>query len=168
MASPPARFLQFRATLTGNAELSDVGVAYQMKNVAPVVAQVEITPPNYRFPAPAPTSAATAPIRRCIAADLIVNDGRPAQSSAVSSDPGTPALTFAKGQIGARWLAEDDNDDALEFKVEIRGVNETIWKLLRDKVRERYLSWDSTAYPTVSTSCASRRPTLHRIHPTRL
>ena len=26
-----------------------------MKNVAPVVAQVEITPPNYRFPAPAAT-----------------------------------------------------------------------------------------------------------------
>jgi hypothetical protein len=55
-------------------------------------------------------------------------------------------LTFAKGQIGARWLAEDDNGDALQFKVEIRGVNETAWKLLRDKVRERYLSWDSTAY----------------------
>ena len=55
-------------------------------------------------------------------------------------------MTFAKGQIGARWLAEDDNGDALEFKVEIRGANETAWKLLRDKVRERYLSWDSTAF----------------------
>ena len=53
VASPPARFLQYRATLSGNAELSDVAVAYQMKNVAPVVAEVEITPPNYRFPAPA-------------------------------------------------------------------------------------------------------------------
>ena len=71
---------------------------------------------------------------------------RPAQSPAVSSDPGTPALTFDKGQIGARWLAEDDNGDALVFKVEIRGVNEKAWNVLRDKVRERYLSWDSTAY----------------------
>ena len=26
-------------------------------------------------------------------------------------------------------------------------MNETAWKLVRDKVRERYLSWDSTAYP---------------------
>lgn len=147
VASPPARFLQFRATLTGNAELSDVGVAYQMKNVAPVVAQVEITPPNYRFPAPAPTAAATAPNPTLILPPISLSTTRrPAQSSTVSSDPGTPALTFAKGQIGARWLAEDDNDDALEFKVEIRGVNETVWKLLRDKVRERYLSWDSTAY----------------------
>ncbi len=56
-------------------------------------------------------------------------------------------MTFAKGQIGARWLAGDENGDTLQFKVEIRGVNETAWKPLRDKVRERYLSWDSTSYP---------------------
>ena len=55
-------------------------------------------------------------------------------------------MTWAKGHIGARWLAEDDNGDTLEYKVEIRGVNETAWKLVRDKVRESYLSWDSTAY----------------------
>jgi hypothetical protein len=142
-ASPPARFLQFRATLAGNAELSDVGVAYQMKNVAPVIAQVEITPPNYRFPAPAPAATTNAPSPTLI---LPAIQRRPAQSPAVSSDPGTPALAFANGQIGARWLAEDDNGDALEFKVEIRGEKESAWKLLRDKVRERYLSWDSTAY----------------------
>jgi hypothetical protein len=146
VASPPARFLQFRATLngmTGNAELSDVSVAYQMKNVAPVVAQVEITPPNYRFPASAATPATTSPSPTLILPPI---QRRPTQSAQVSADPGTPALTFAKGQIGARWLAEDDNGDALEFKVEIRGANETVWKLLRDKVRERYFSWDSTAF----------------------
>jgi hypothetical protein len=59
----------------------------------------------------------------------------------------TPALTFAKGTIGARWLADDDNGDVLQFKVEIRGVNETAWKLVHDRVREHYLSWDSTTYP---------------------
>jgi hypothetical protein len=143
VGSPPARFLQFRATLNGNAELSDVGVAYQMKNVAPVVAQVEITPPNYRFPAPAAAATTSAPSPTLILPPI---QRRPTQSPAVSSDPGTPALSFAKGQIGARWLAEDDNGDTLQFKVEIRGVNETAWKLVRDKVRERYLSWDLTAY----------------------
>ncbi|MCU1337448.1 MAG: repeat protein [Bryobacterales bacterium] len=144
--SPPARFLQYRATVSGNSELSDVGIAYQMKNVAPVVAQVEITPPNYRFPAPLGlgTTTGTAatptltlqPIQR-----------RPVPAQGISADPGnTPALTWTKGQIGARWVADDDNGDTLQFKVEIRGVNETGWKLVRDKVRERYLSWDSTAY----------------------
>ena len=37
-----------------------------------------------------------------------------------------------------RWLANDDNGDTMEFKVEIRGVNETGWKLLHDKIREHY------------------------------
>jgi len=143
VASPPARFLQYRATLTGNTEISGVRVAYEMKNVAPVIAQVEITPPNYRFPAPAATSGTAAPSPTLILPPI---QRRPAQSSPASSDPGTPALSYAKGQIGARWLAEDDNADALEFKVEIRGANESAWKLVRDKVRERYLSWDSTAY----------------------
>jgi hypothetical protein len=31
--------------------------------------------------------------------------------------------------------------------VEIRGAAETEWKLLKEKVGERYLSWDSTAFP---------------------
>jgi hypothetical protein len=66
----------------------------------------------------------------------------------VASDAGiTPALQFAKGYVGARWLASDPNGDPLIFTVEIRGANETEWKLLRDKLAERYYSWDSTAFP---------------------
>jgi hypothetical protein len=35
----------------------------------------------------------------------------------------------------------------LTFKAEIRGANETTWKLVKDNIRERYVSWDSTAFP---------------------
>ena len=59
----------------------------------------------------------------------------------------TPAMQYAKGFIGARWSAQDPNGDPLIFTVEIRGANETEWKLLKDKVTEKYLSWDSTAFP---------------------
>ena len=41
----------------------------------------------------------------------------------------------------------DDNGDSLIYTVEIRGARETEWKLLKDKVREKYISWDSTAFP---------------------
>ena len=54
MASPAARFLQYRATVSGAAELYDVTAAYEMKNVAPVIEALEITPANYKFPAPWP------------------------------------------------------------------------------------------------------------------
>jgi hypothetical protein len=56
-------------------------------------------------------------------------------------------MTYAKGMIGARWLASDENGDTLLYKLEVRGVSETTWKLVRDKIRERYISWDSTAFP---------------------
>jgi hypothetical protein len=56
-------------------------------------------------------------------------------------------MQYAKGFIGARWAATDDNGDSLIFTVEIRGVHETNWKLLKDKVKEKYWSWDSTAFP---------------------
>src|SRR4029077_17947388 len=52
ITSPSARFLQYRATLAGSAEIREIYVAYQMKNAAPVIEEVELTPANYRFPAP--------------------------------------------------------------------------------------------------------------------
>ena len=56
-------------------------------------------------------------------------------------------MQYAKGYIGARWSASDPNGDAMVYTVEIRGTGETEWKLLKDKVAEKYLSWDSTAFP---------------------
>jgi hypothetical protein len=56
-------------------------------------------------------------------------------------------MTFAKGWIGARWIATDDNADPLIFTVEIRGENEKQWRLLAEKLREKHFSFDSTAFP---------------------
>jgi hypothetical protein len=63
------------------------------------------------------------------------------------ADSGVVTMQYDKGQIGARWLASDENGDDLLYKVEIRGAQETEWRLLKDKVKERHLSWDSTAFP---------------------
>jgi len=145
VASPAARFLQYRATVSGAAELYDVTAAYEMKNVAPVIEAVETTPPNYKFPAPvaaAPASPGTLTLPA-----LGHSTPTPAPVRAAPDSGASPALTWAKGYIGARWLANDDNGDTLLFKIEIRGENETTWKPLREDLREHYYSWDSTAYP---------------------
>ncbi len=142
IVSPPARFLQYRATVSGSAELYDVSTAYEMKNVAPVVDVIEITPANYKFPAPSATPSAPASL------SLPPLGRRPPAPSPLAADGGTtPALTFSKGQIGVRWLATDENRDTLLFKIEIRGESETAWKPLKEDIRERYFSWDSTAFP---------------------
>ena len=146
IASPSARFLQYRATLTGAAGIDDISVAYQMKNVAPVIEQVEITPPNYKFPAPA-TAGGSSGNPATLSLPAIGKRASNTSGSASLTSGNTPSLTWGKGFIGARWLAEDDNGDSLMYTVEIRGVNETSWKLVHDKLRENYLSWDSSAYP---------------------
>ena len=56
-------------------------------------------------------------------------------------------MQFAKGYLGARWLASDPNGDSMIYTVEIRGVNETEWKPLRAKLTDKYISWDTTAFP---------------------
>ena len=35
----------------------------------------------------------------------------------------------------------------MSYKVEIRGKAETTWKVLKEKVQDRFLSFDSTAFP---------------------
>jgi sugar lactone lactonase YvrE len=148
--SPAARFVQWKATLTGDGgshspELESVDVAYLPKNVEPRIDEIEITPPNYKFPPPTqPLVSLTQPSQSLTLPPL---GKRTTSSFSLDLSGATPALLFAKGMIGARWLASDANGDSLIYTVEIRGVNETEWKLLKDKITEKYFSWDSTAFP---------------------
>jgi hypothetical protein len=144
--SPSARFLQYKIDLTPAAgqpepEVSYVQVAYLPKNVAPVVEAVDITPPNYRFPAQllslTPSNSITLP-----------PIGQQRSNATAPLEGGiSQTLNYAKGFEGARWLASDENNDSLVYRVEIRGVKESGWKLLKDNVKEKYLSWDTSAFP---------------------
>ena len=144
VASPAARFVQWKATLTGGSpELDSVDVAYLPKNLEPRIDEIETTPPNYRFP---PSSAPMIAFQPALSLPPIGKRAGGGGGLTGSMDS-TPAMQFAKGFIGTRWAASDPNGDPLVFTVEIRGSGETEWKLLKDKVTERYFSWDSTAWP---------------------
>ncbi len=140
--SPPARFVQWRATLetTGpnTPVLKSVALAYLSKNVPPVITELEITPPNHKFPEP----SVLTPSRTLSLPALGSRPARPAPAA-----PQAPrTMNPAKGYLGARWLAADENEDDLEYKVEIRGAQERAWNTLKEKLTEPYLSWDSTAF----------------------
>jgi hypothetical protein len=143
-ASPPARFLQYKIDLTPatgqpEPEVSYVEVAYLPKNVAPEVATIDITPVNYRFPTPSFSSSTSTSI-------TLPPIGQKSTPS-VSIENVSQTVNYAKGFEGARWLASDENGDTLVYRVEIRGVKESGWKLLKDNVSEKYLSWDTGAFP---------------------
>jgi len=146
IVSAAARFLQYKLTMSGSGEVTEVDVAYQMKNVAPEIEEVEITPANYKFPAPSSGAVSLTPSLTLPA--LGHHNASSSSTLGPAADSGSsPAMTYAKGQIGVRWLASDDNGDSMLFKVEIRGATESAWKPLKDKIREHYYSWDSTAFP---------------------
>src|SRR5271157_185121 len=151
--APGARFVQWKATLTASSagqspELESVDLAYLPKNIEPHIDQIEITPPDYRFPAP---SAAVGGLNQPQTLNLPPLGRRtpPSAPAAATAEPVTitPSMQLAKGYIGARWVAGDPNGDSLVYTVEIRGVGETEWKPLKDKLGDKYYSWDSTAFP---------------------
>ncbi len=152
--SPAARFLQYRLTLSRGGQdqtptVSDVEVAYQQKNVAPRVRQIEVGPNNYRLsgginllerslqPSGSPSSLTLPPVGQ-------KRTGTPPTSLEMG---GGVTLQYAKGYITARWSASDENGDPLIYKVEIRGKGEPGWHLLKDKLNEKQWSWDGSAFP---------------------
>ena len=142
--SPASRFLQWRATLTPAAEgrspiLESVRLYYLPKNIAPRLVRLEMTEPNHRFVSPPNPPA---PRNRNLPPLGVKTQAKP---------PGRPSrphiVSAAKGHVGARWAARDDNRDQLIYKLEIRGESESEWKDLESELATDYYSWDSTAFP---------------------
>jgi hypothetical protein len=155
---PPSRFVQWKAVLHGGSgpepELSWVDVAYLPKNVAPRVGGVAVQNPGIRVVGfggqqqGAPAQAVPAQLRQPPAVG--------AQPGAVSTlrAQGEPARFevppqgfVQKGYQAALWTAEDDNEDDLTYAIYYRGEGEHDWKLLKDKIEQRYYSWDTNSMP---------------------
>ncbi|MGB9606393.1 MAG: hypothetical protein ACPL88_11015, partial [Bryobacteraceae bacterium] len=123
-------------------QLRAVEIAWRQRNVPPRITQIEMAPANYRVP---PPSLSVTPSQTLTLPPL--GQRQRSSAAAASSDSASLTLNYAKGYRTVRWAASDENQDELLFRVEIRGSGETEWKLLRDKVRDKHLSWDSTAFP---------------------
>jgi hypothetical protein len=146
--SPSARFLQYRVNLTAAAdgktpEVREIEVAYMAKNVAPAVEEIDITPANFRFP---PVTSSSPPAPPTISLPPIGQRRRAPSSLSLDSLSSSQTMQYAKGSLGVRWAVTDPNGDQLTYKVEIRGLQEREWKLLKDNLREKHLSWDSTGF----------------------
>ncbi len=146
IASTSARFLQYELALTGSGplptEVSSVEIAYLTKNVAPDVQEIEMTPPNYKFPSQSLTMTPSTSITLPSLGQKRSSSSTPALELGASS-----LMNYAKGYIGARWRAHDENGDTLVYKLEIRGRGESEWKLLKDRLKDTEYSWDSSAFP---------------------
>jgi hypothetical protein len=131
--------------LTGNdAHLDSVEQSYLSRNVAPRVDEIEATPANYKF-APPLVASILQRVPQSIALPPIGHHAPP--PSVNSSESDSSSMTWAKGWIGVRWSAADENNDPLTYTLQIRGIDEKQWRPLKDKLSERHYSFDSTAFP---------------------
>jgi DNA-binding beta-propeller fold protein YncE len=155
---PPARFAQWKAVFIdtdhgGAPNLSWVSLAYQSKNVAPVIDDIAIQDPGVRVQGfAAPTGIGT---------PTSVQLHLPQRAGSTFSIPGTNPDVFArpskidvppqgfedKGFASVIWSAHDDNDDDLVFSIYYHGEGERNWRLLKDKLTQRFYSWDTTTMP---------------------
>ncbi len=161
VACPAARFVQWKAeflnasTDQGNIpSISWVSLAYLPKNVAPVIDDIAIQDPGIRamgFPTqPAgPGNAPPVPLRNPhgpAGSPSLVMMG--AETPPAGSRLDLPAQGFEqKGYQSVLWSAHDDNDDDLVFTIYYRGEDEQNWRLLKDKITQRYYSWDTSTMP---------------------
>ena len=151
---PPARFAQWKAVIH-DGRLGDgiewVSLAYQPKNVAPVIDGIMIQDPGVRAQGQPALAAGAAPV--------VQLKFPAAQSSAgpviisQSPGPGTPKFevppqgTMQKGYQSVLWTAHDDNDDDLRYAVYFRGEEEKEWKALKENIDQRFYSFDTTTLP---------------------
>lgn len=152
--SPRARFLQYRLTLNrdGQAtspELSAVDIPFLPKNVSPRIQQIDIAPFNYRQP-PSNSSLerSVTPSGSPITLTLPgVGQKRPSAPPLSTDLSGSATLQYSKGFVTIRWSATDANADPLVYKVEVRQNRSDRWQLLKDKLQDRFYSFDSSAFP---------------------
>ena len=144
-----ARFLQWKVVLSSTRAdrtpaASAVRIAYLPNNVAPVIEELQPTPPGYRVQT-APVVAQPQPQPRVL---VLPPFGSPTPPPPVPARiPPSAQMIGEKAYVGVRWWAYDENDDTLTASLSIRGENEKEWKLLKDGISDMAYSWDSSSWP---------------------
>ena len=147
ITSPKARYLQWRAVLTGTSAspvLTSVTAAFLPRNIRPQVTSITVHPPGVVFQKPFSSGETEIAGLEDDSAD------RRSGSSAAASVGGSPALgrrTYQKGLQTFVWKAEDENGDELTHDVFYRREGETSWRLLKNDLRDTLLVWDTSSVP---------------------
>lgn len=150
ITSPRARFLQWRAVLrapasstqTGNGNgagqpaprIEDVSVAYLPRNVAPEILSITTLP----------TGVGLQQMVQVQTDPNVESSGLdPSIFGAVAQIP--PRRLYQRGARSLQWQAEDRNGDTLEYAVFYRSMNESTFRLLKDKLRDNFYTVDGAA-----------------------
>ena len=144
VTAPSGRYAQWKVVFHPGtaAGIDAIGINYLSRNIAPMVDEIVVQP----------------------GARIAVGGGAPQNATVQVTFPqptgASPGMSFQpdasvapltaqkdKNSVTARWLAHDDNGDDLMFAIWYRGTGEKNWRLLKDKISERFYSFDASLLP---------------------
>lgn len=132
IASPKAKFLQWRAVLKTSASLNETNVSFLPRNIAPEVLTVQILPANVGL-------AANPPIQ--IDPNIEIS-GLDPQLFGIQIAPIPPRRVYQRGATALQWTAEDRNGDKLIYSIYYREISEANFKLLKDGLTDNFFTID--------------------------
>lgn len=137
IASPRARFIQWRATVQYSTSagdpswVEDVSVAYLPRNVAPEVLSISVLP----------IGVGLQQLAQVTVDPNVESSGLdPSVFGPVAQVP--PRRFYQRGARSFQWQAEDRNSDTLEYAIYYRALNEQTFRLLKDKLRDNFYTID--------------------------
>ena len=138
VASPPGRFLQWKAVLKPGGVLGSVGVDYLPVRSIPVVDQLVVVPGARLNPQATMGTQQT----------VNIAFGSSGQTDA-STDDSSTAISALKDRtaVTVRWAAHDDDGDKMIYSLFLRGDGDTTWWPLKQDVKETAYSFDATQIP---------------------
>jgi hypothetical protein len=135
---PLARFVQWKAVLhAGNpaSKVDSVRLNYLSRNVAPDFDDVTIQP-----------SARYQAVPKSTTSDITISTSPSGSASPIRFDP-QPITQHDSDSIGVKWTVHDDNDDQMVYSIYYRGDSEKRWLLLKDKIADKFYSFDASLLP---------------------
>ncbi|HEX8248449.1 MAG TPA: hypothetical protein VF599_09780 [Pyrinomonadaceae bacterium] len=132
IASPRARFLQWRAVLKNSGTLDEVNVSYLPRNIAPEILSIQVQPTNVGL-----ASNPSIPVD-----PNIESSGLNPSVFGVVVQQIPPRRIYQRGARALQWTAEDRNGDRLEYAVYYREASEANFKLLKDGLRDNFYTID--------------------------
>jgi hypothetical protein len=143
ITSPGARYLQWRATLSGgDPKVNAVEAAWREQNLAPRVSDIQIAPQGFGF-REGELTPRTEPVTQTLKGGLRVE-----YSQTTTSADGLRALpVFARGLRTLQWAGGDPNGDAVRYRVDVRTEPDGPWMKVGEDLEATSFTWDTGGLP---------------------
>jgi hypothetical protein len=132
IASPKAKYLQWRAILRSAGSLNEVNVSFLSRNIAPEILTIQVLPTNVGL-------AANPAIQLDPNIEL---SGLDPAVFGIIIPPSMARRVYQRGAKSLQWTTEDRNGDKLVYDLYYKEINEANFKLLKENLTDTFYTLD--------------------------